>query len=67
MAPFKRNPDEILHLQVAPGATVIYRDHAYGDRATLQVRAGDLDAVNGKYTVIDPANVPDVGERPAAA
>ena len=63
----KRNPDEIVHLQVAPGATVIYRDHAYGDRGTLQVRAGDLDAVTGRYTVIDPAAVPDVGDLPAAA
>jgi len=67
MALSKRNPDEILHLQVAPGATCIYRDHAYGDRATLQVRAGDLDAVTGRYTEVDPAAVPDVGERPAAA
>jgi len=57
----KRNPDEILHLQVAPGATVRYKDRAYGDRGTLQVRAGDLDAVTGDYTVIDPADVPDVG------
>jgi hypothetical protein len=62
----KRNPNEVLHLQVAPGATVTYRDHAYGDRATLQVRAGDLDAVSGKYTEVDPAAVPDVGTLPAA-
>ena len=67
MALSKRNPDQILHLQVNPGATVIYKDRAYGDRATLQVRAGDLDAVTGKYTAIDPAAVPDVGDLPAAA
>ena len=63
----KRNPDAILHLQVEKGSTVIYRHHAYGDRATLQVRAGDLDQVTGKYVVVDPSNVPDVGELPAAA
>lgn len=65
MAP-KKNPDEILHLQVQPGATVTYQDRAYGDRATLQVRRGDLDQVHGKYTEVDPSQVPDVGERPAA-
>lgn len=62
----KSDPNEILHLQVKPGETVIYRDHAYGDRATLQVRRGDLGAVNGKYDQIDPSHVPDVGKRPAA-
>lgn len=61
----KRDPDEILHLQVKPGETVIYRDHAYGDRGTVQVRRGDLDAVQGKYEVIDPNEAPDVGERRA--
>lgn len=66
MAQKTRNPNEILHLQVAPGATVIYRDHAFGDRGTLQVRAGDLHAVTGKYTEVDPAAVPEASQRPAA-
>lgn len=67
MAKKQTNPDEIVHLQVAPGETVIYRDRAYGDRGTLQVRRGDLDQVNGKYAEVDPDDVPDVSDRPAAA
>jgi hypothetical protein len=63
----RKNPDEIVHLQVKQGETVVYRDHAYGDRGTLQVRRGDLDEVNGKFDEIDPAKVPDVGELPPAA
>jgi hypothetical protein len=59
----KKNPDEIVHLQVVKGQTVLYRDHAYGDRATLQVRRGDLDEVQGKYDEVDPNEVPDVGAR----
>ena len=62
-----QDPDEVICLQVKPGGTAIYKDHAYGDRGTLQVRSGDLDAVTGKYTEVEPAAVPDVGERPAAA
>ncbi|MGI8513504.1 MAG: hypothetical protein ACR2NH_12850 [Solirubrobacteraceae bacterium] len=61
------DPDEIVHLQVATGETVVYRDHAYGDRATLQVRRGDLGEVEGKYDEVDPGAVPDAGERPAGA
>jgi hypothetical protein len=63
--PAKSDPNEILHLQVKPGQTVTYRDHAYGDRATLQVRRGDLGEVQGKYEEVKPQDVPDVGERPA--
>jgi len=61
----KKNPDEIAHLQVAAGGTVIWRGHAYGDRATLQVRRGDLDEVEGRYAEVDPAKVPDAGSVPA--
>jgi len=63
MAQKTRDPDRIVHLQVAPGSTVIYRDRAYGDRATLQVRCGDLDAVHGKYAEVEPHEVPDVSLR----
>jgi hypothetical protein len=54
------NPDEIVHLQVQPGETVIYNNIAYGDRATLQVRRGDLNRVDGRYAEVDPNEVPDV-------
>jgi len=58
-----KNPDEIVHVHVKPGETVIHEGIAYGDRATLQVRRGDLDEVQGKYDEVDPNEVPDVGER----
>lgn len=64
MAPKKQtDPDEILHLQVDAGQTVIYQDHAYGDRGTLQVPRRDLEQVDGSYTVVDPNDVPDAGAR----
>jgi hypothetical protein len=65
--PAKKNPDEIVHLQVKPGEVVRLGEHAYGDRATLQVRRGDLDQVEGAYEEVNPERLPDVGERPAAA
>jgi hypothetical protein len=60
MAAKQKDPDEIVHLQVKPGQTVIYQDRAYGDRATLQVRRGDLELVDGPVEEVDPANLPDV-------
>lgn len=64
MAPKKQtNPDEILHLQVDPGETVVYQNHAYGDRGTLQVPRRALEQVDGSYTVVDRNDVPDVGTR----
>jgi hypothetical protein len=36
---------------------------AYGDRATPQVKRGDLGAVQGKYDVLENGNqVPDVAD-----
>jgi len=67
MAKNTENRDEILHLQVKPGGTAIYRDHAYGDRATIQVRRGDRAQVEGPVEEVDPNAVPDVGDRPAGA
>ena len=64
MAP-KQDPNEIVHLQVERGGTVIYQDHAYGDRATLQVRRGDRGEVTGPVKEVDPDHLVDVGERPA--
>ena len=52
------NPDQIVHAHVRPGEAVVLNEHAYGDRATLQVPrrvARDL-AVDE----VAPANVPDV-------
>ncbi len=63
----KLNPDEVVHLQVRPGATVVYRDHAYGQGATLQLRRGDRSEVDGPVEEVDPAKVPDVGSLPPAA
>jgi hypothetical protein len=55
--------DEVVHLHVAKGETVVYQDQAFGDRGTLQVRRGDLDRVKGKYDEVDPDAVPDAAER----
>jgi hypothetical protein len=63
MAKSKQDLDEIVHLQVKPGATVTYRNIIYGDRATLQVPRRDLDRVAGAYEQVDPAKVPDVADR----
>ena len=69
MATEKSDPNEILHLQVAEGETVKFQGRAYGDRGTLQVRRGDLGAVEGKYVELASGDdVPDVAEpgaRPA--
>ncbi len=61
------NPDEILHLQVRPGGTARLGDKAFGDRATIQVRRGDVGQVVGPVEEVNPAQLPDVGDRPAAA
>ena len=54
--------NEILPLQVAKGHVVEYQGQVFGDRATLQVRRGDLRRVKEKYHEVDPAKVPDVAE-----
>ena len=65
MAKNTENPDEVVHLQVKPGATVVYRDKAYGDRGTIQVRRGERAQVDGPVEEVDPNAVGDVGDRPA--
>ncbi len=64
MAKRTENPDEIVLVQVKPGATVRYRDHAYGARATLQVRRGDLSQVQGDFYELNRYEVPDVATIP---
>jgi len=59
----KKNPDEVVHVQVQEGATAIYKRISYGSHATLQVRRGDLDRVEGKYAEIHPHEVPDAAGR----
>ena len=63
MAKKNQDPDEIVHLQVEEGETVVHKGISYGPRATLQVRRGDLDAVDGRYAEVPPHEVPDVAER----
>jgi hypothetical protein len=59
----KKNPDEIVHIRVNEDETVIHKNISYGPRATLQVRRGDLDRVDGKYAEVHPHAVPDAAER----
>jgi hypothetical protein len=61
----EKDPGEVLHLQVKPGGTAHYQGKAFGDRATLQVRRGDRDQVDGDVEEVDPRRLPDVGERPS--
>ena len=65
----KTDPNEIIHLQVKPGATVIYDGTAYGDRGTLQVPRYSADGLlkEGKVYEVDANDVPDAGSIPPAA
>ena len=63
MAKKNENPDEIVHLQVAEGSTAVYGGISYGSGATLQVRRGDFDRVDGKYEEVHPHATPDVAAR----
>ena len=63
MAKTKQDPNEVVHIQVAEGATVVHKNISYGPRTTLQVRRGDLDRVEGKYSEVNPHEVPDVAGR----
>jgi len=59
----KTDPKEVVHIQPKPGETLVIGELAYGDRATPQVRRGDLGAVEGKYDVLEDGNqVPDVAD-----
>ena len=69
MAKKPTDPNEIIHLQVKPGATVVYDGRAYGDRGTLQVPRYSADGLlkEGKVYEVDPNEVPDAGSIPDAA
>jgi hypothetical protein len=62
MAAKKKDPNEVVHVQVKPGETVVYQGHLYGDRATLQVPRRYLVHVDGEYDEVKPDEVPDVGK-----
>lgn len=69
MAKKNTDPNEILHLQVKPGATVVYDGRAYGDRGTLQVPRYSAENLlkDGNVYEVDPNEVPDAGSIPPAA
>ena len=58
----KKDPNEVVHVHVKPGETVVLNDHAYGDRGTLQVPRHVAKDLKGADEV-DPNEVPDVGSR----
>ena len=57
-----KDPNEIVHLQVADGETAFYKGISYGPRATLQVRREDLERVRGKYDEVHPHELSDVAK-----
>ena len=59
----KKDPNEVVHVQVRPGETVIHKGIAYGDRATLQVPRHVATEIKGQVDEVDPHEVPDVGRR----
>jgi hypothetical protein len=59
----RKDPNEIVHLQVDEGETVLHKGMSYGPRATLQVRRRDLDRVDGRHAEVHPHAVPDVAGR----
>ncbi len=65
----QRNPNEIVHLQVKRGHTALYQGKAYGDRGTLQApwRDAELLLKTGDADLVEPDQVPDVGDLPTAA
>jgi len=58
-----KDPNEIVHVHVKAGETVIHNGIAYGDRATLQVPRHVAAELKGQADEVDPNEVPDVGER----
>ncbi len=58
-----KDPDEIVHVHGKPGETVVLGEHAYGDRASLQVSRRAAAELKGQVDEVDPNEVPDVGKR----
>jgi hypothetical protein len=45
---------EVVKVQVKPGQTVVFEDHAFREFATLQLQRRDLDRIEGDgYVVLD--------------
>ena len=63
MAKQQLDPEEIVHVHVKVGETVIHGGIAYGDRATLQVSRRAAAELKGQVDEVDPNEVPDVGAR----
>ncbi len=47
MAKKEQNPDEVIHVHVKAGQTVIHEGIAYGDRGTLQVPRHVAEGLKG--------------------
>ncbi len=58
-----KDPSEIVSVHVKPGETVVLGEHAYGDRATLQVSRRVAAELKGQVDEVDPNEVPDVAKR----
>ncbi len=58
-----KDPNEIVHVHVKPGETVVLGELAYGDRATLQVSRRVAAELKGLVDEVDPNALSDVGER----
>jgi hypothetical protein len=58
-----KDPNEIIHVHVKAGQTVVLGEHAYGDRGTLQVPRHVAEGLKGQVDEVDPNALPDVGER----
>ncbi len=63
MAKKEQNPDEVIHVHVKAGQTVIHEGIAYGDRGTLQVPRHVAEGLKGQVDEVDPNALPDVGGR----
>jgi len=58
-----KDPNEIIHVHVKPGETVVLGEHSYGDRGTLQVPRRVAEGLKGQVDEVDPNEVPDVAKR----
>jgi len=58
-----KDPNETVHVHVRAGQTVVLGEHAFGDRATLQVSRRVAAELKGQVDEVDPNEVPDVAKR----
>lgn len=58
-----KDPNEIVHVHVKPGETVVHEGLAYGDRASLQVSRRAAAELKGQVDEVHPHEVPDVAKR----